>query len=111
MTQSNLATVTITVNATATDTVTILKANYNWKKDELSVDASSSAGGSVTLTAEALDSSGSVLKTIILQFNAKQGKHKGKITGLSSKPFTVRVTSNLGGEDSVGQSGIGGKGG
>ena len=90
----------------AMDTVTILKANYNGKKKTLSVDATSSEGGSVTLE---VFIDGVFAGTLV--YNSKQNKHKGKITSLSSKPVTVRVVSDLGGEDSVGQSEIGGKGG
>ena len=80
-----------------TDTRTRLrtrhKAEYDSEKARLKVEATSSAGGSVTLTAIAYDSSGNVLGSTQLGYDAKKDKHMGKITGLTSEPFSVEVTS------------------
>ena len=104
---SNVASVRVTVNTpTSADVVTIIKAEYESKKARLKVEATSSAGGSVTLTAIAYDSSGNVLGSTQLEHDAKKNRHKGRITGLTSKPFRIEVKSTGGGFDFVEGSGI-----
>ena len=109
---SNTAALEVTLPG-ALDTVVITKATYNARKQKLDVEATSSGGGSVTLTATAYDSSGTVLGSgnTPMDYNAKKDKHKGTITNLTTKPFRVEVTSTGGGSDSVSGSEIGGKGG
>ena len=102
--------VSITVNTPpprpSADVVAITKAEYESGKARLKVEATSSLGGSVTLTATAFDSTGNILGSTELEYNAKKGIHKGKINGLNSAPFRVDVTSTAGGSDSVEGSGI-----
>ena len=88
------------------DVVTIIKAEYESEKARLKVEATSSAGGSVTLTAIAYDSSGNVLGSNQLEHDAKKNRHKGGIAGLTSEPFRVEVNSTGGGFDFVEGSGI-----
>ena len=86
---------------TAVDTVTITRARYEEGKSKLDVRADNSLGSSVTLTATAIDSSGSEMGSVTLDYDAKKDTHKGKITGLAFKPFRVEVVSTGGGSDSV----------
>jgi adhesin HecA-like repeat protein len=97
-----------TVSLTVTDTVAIAKAAYNAKKKTLSVEATSSANGAVILTATAFDSNGNPLGSKVLSYNTRKHNYTGTITGLSSKPFRVKVTSSGGGSDSVEGAEIGG---
>ncbi len=85
------------VSLTVTDKVAITKAIYTAKKKTLSVEATSSTNGSVTLTATAFDSNGNPLGSKVLSYSTRTRKHTGTITGLSSKPFRVKVTSSGGG--------------
>ena len=98
-----------TAAAAATDTVAITKATYHSRKQTLTVDATSSAGGSVALTARAFDSAGVELGSVTMEYNAKKDKHSGEITSLTSKPFKVEVTSSGGGSASVEGTEIGGQ--
>ena len=86
---------------TPVDTVTISRARYDEGKSKLDVRATSSLGGSMTLTATAFDSAGSVMGSVTLQYKAKKDRHKGKITGLAFRSFRVDVVSTGGGSDSV----------
>ena len=104
---SSVAVVSLTVNPLApADIVTIIKAEFDSEEERLKVGATSSAGGSVTLTAIAYDSSGNVLSSSKLEYDAEKDRHKGKITGLTSEPFRVEVTSTGGGFDFIEGSGI-----
>lgn len=108
---SATATVSLTVTpVSAADTVSTTKATYNSKKNTLNTEASSSAGGAVTLTATAFDLNGNALGSVALSYNARKNKHKGSIGGLTSKPFRVEVTSSGGGVANVEGAAIGGKG-
>ena len=98
------ATTTATIDpASPTDVVTITKAKYDSKKRKLDVEATSSSGGAEILTATAYDDDddGVVLGTVVLKYDAKKAKHKGKITGLDTKPFRIEVASTGGGSDSL----------
>ncbi len=111
---SNNATVSITVNPVndaPADVVTIIKAEYDSGKARLKIEATSTAGGSVTLTATAFDSNGNVLGSTQMEYNAEKDRYKGKITKFTSEPFRVEVTSTGGGSDIVEGSGIKFKGG
>ena len=98
---------TFTTATAPADTVTILKANYNWKKGELTLEASSSQGGSVVLE---VFINGISSPAGTLAYNSKQNKYKGKIAGLTAKPAEVVVSSSGGGSATVSGSDIGGKG-
>ena len=88
---SAAATVSLTVTpGSAADTVSITKATYNSKKKKLDVQATSSAGGAVTLTATAFDSNGNILGSVVLSYSARKKKHTGTIGGLSSKALPGR---------------------
>jgi PKD repeat protein len=93
---SNAAALDVTP-ATTTDTVTITKANYNSRKGELQVEATSSEGG------------GTAVLTLVgygeMTYNSKKNKYSAKVS-VSSKPDTVTVTSSLGGSDT---SAVGGR--
>ena len=97
-----------TTPAAPTDTVTITKANYNWKKQELTVEATSSEAGSVTLE---VFIDGDVVSAGTLVYNSKKNKYTGKISSVAYKPSEVMVTSTGGGSDTDSGSDIGGKGG
>ena len=98
------ASVDVTVDTppdTPVDTVTITRARYEEAKSKLDVRATSSSGGSVTLTATAYDSDGSIMGSVTLDYEAKKDRYKDKITGLAFKPFRVNVVSSGGGSASV----------
>lgn len=97
-----------TVSLTVTDKVAIVNAIYTARKKTLSVEAASSANGAVTLTATVFDSNGNPLGSKVLSYSARTRRHTGTITGLSSKPFRVKVTSSGGGSASVEGAEIGG---
>ena len=88
------------VNNTTLDMATILQPNYNREKKQLSLDAISSEGGSVTLKVH-LDwgFAGTLVR------NSKLNKYKSAIPRLFSNPPEVGVISTGRSPD------IGGKGG
>ncbi|MGR9105875.1 MAG: S8 family serine peptidase [Gammaproteobacteria bacterium] len=96
------------VSLAVIDAVSINKAIYNAKKKNLDVEATSSAGNAVSLTATAFASNGSIVGSVVLSYSARQNTYKGTISGLSSKPFRVEVTSSGGGSASVEGAAIGG---
>ncbi|MCH8816630.1 MAG: PKD domain-containing protein [Chloroflexi bacterium] len=103
--------ISITVNSpVVSDTVEIIKAKYEIRKSKLGVEATSTDGGSATLTATAYDADNNVLGSVEMSYSAKKGKYKGEITGLNSKPVKVVVVSSGGGSDTRSGSGITGRG-
>jgi hypothetical protein len=94
-----------------TDTVTIRKSTYNAKQQKLELEATSSVGGAVTLTAKALDLNDDLVGAVTMEYNSKRKRHEGIIRNLRSKPFRVEINSTGGGSASVQDGEIGGKGG
>jgi len=98
--------VAATISITVTDKVTISSAIYNSRKAQLTVQATSSAGSGMTLTATAFDAGGNALGSVVMSY--KSGKYQGTISGLATKPFRVVVTSSGGGSASLQGGAIGG---
>ena len=85
-------TVVITANDTdpvPTETVTITKASYNAKKGELTIEATSSAGGDELLLASYIDGNGEE-RIVALEYNARKDKwtYKGSEP---TQPAMVKV--------------------
>jgi hypothetical protein len=93
----------------STDKVAITFDFYSAKWDLLGVVATSSSGGSVTLTATAFESDNVVTGSGVMAYNAELDRHQRVILGLAAKPFRVEVTSTGGGSDRVHRSLIAGR--
>lgn len=91
LTDSDIANVHIDPVST-TDTVNIIKAEYRKTKSSLTVEATSSEGGTAALT---LDGYGS------MDYNSRKDKYKLTVKGVTTKPDSVTVTSSEGGFDTV----------
>ena len=85
----------------ATDVVTILKAAYNSRRRQLTVEANSSDAPNALLTAFDNSNSSSPLELGPLSYNSKRGRYTGTFT-LASQPSSILVTSSAGGS-AVGQ--------
>ena len=72
------------------DTVTITKAEYKSDKSELKVEATSSAGGNVTLTVVGYGN---------MNWKADKNKYEYKAKPAADPGATVTVTSSGGGQD------------
>ncbi len=70
------------------ESITITKATYNSKKALLTIEATSSEGGSPTLTAAHLPNGES---PVDMSYNSKKGKWSIKISDVLEKPTSVRV--------------------
>ena len=91
----NVGTASSPANATTdaqTDTVTITKAEYKSKQSELTVEATSSDGGSVTLT---------VVGYGTMTYDSKKDVYKYEDSPVSDPGSTVTVTSTGGGQDTA----------
>jgi hypothetical protein len=87
--------VVVTVQAPSTDTVTILKAVYNSKRTELTVEANSSSAPTVTLTVyDASNPSNHVLVGPLV-YNAQLARYAATFTW--PKPTSIKVVSSGGG--------------
>ena len=65
--------------------------SYNAKKGELTVEATSSQGGSETLEAESFDADGNSLGTVSLSYNSKKARWSAK-QSLPTTPAPATVT-------------------
>jgi beta-lactam-binding protein with PASTA domain len=74
------------------DTVTIIKAEYKSDKSEFKVEATSSEGGSVTLT---------VVGYGTMTWKADKSKYEYKVKPVADPGATVTVTSSGGGQDTA----------
>lgn len=98
---SDTDTVVITVQpAPGTDTVTILKATYNGRRDQLSIEATSSAAPNVTLTAFDISNPGNPVTLGSLSFNSKKRKYL-RTFSMPTAPSAVSVVSSGGGSDTA----------
>ena len=87
-----------------TETITITKATYNSRKAKLTVEATSSEGGSTNLTAAYIPGGSPKDMT----YNPKKGKWSIVIAEVSAKPKSVEVCGSPSG-DCVVITSIGGK--
>ena len=77
------------------DVVTITKAQYNSRKGELKVEATSSEpGGVAVLTVEGYDDG-------VMTYDSRKNKYKFQTKSVSGNPGSVTVTSDLGGSDTA----------
>jgi hypothetical protein len=87
------------------DTVTITKAVYSTRKDQLDVEATSSASPGATLTAYDNSNPSTPVLLGVLGYNSKKDKYSGRFSW-PTKPASVLVISSSGGSAT---SGVGGK--
>ncbi|HWO73652.1 MAG TPA: S8 family serine peptidase [Dehalococcoidia bacterium] len=96
------ATVTINVSAAppppSTDTVAITKATYNGRRDQLTIEATSTAAPSAVLTAYDNTNPASPVPLGPLAYNAKKARYAATFSGVAVKPLKILVLSSEGGE-------------
>jgi hypothetical protein len=74
------------------DTVTIIKAEYKTGRSEINIEATSSDGGSVTLT---------VVGYGTMTYDSRKNKYKYKVRPVADPGATITVTSSGGGQDTA----------
>jgi len=106
------ATATVTINVAAapppppsTDTVAITKAAYNGRRDQLTVEATSTAAPSAVLSVWDITDPAQPRLLGTLTYNNKKGRYVRTFSGIAVKPAEVRVTSSAGGEDTASVTG------
>jgi len=94
-TASDSVVITIQAGSPSADTVVITKAAYNSRRNELTVEATSTAAPAATLTV--FDASGGDLVSLgTLSYNAKRSRYVGTFN-LAEKPAQVLIQSSEGG--------------
>jgi thermitase len=85
--------ITILQASPAADTVTIFKAAYNSRRDQLSIEATSSQAPNVTLTAYDVSNPTQPVQLGVLPYNRKKARYIQTFT-LTAAPSSIRVVSS-----------------
>jgi hypothetical protein len=96
--------VTIEAPGVPADTVAIAKAAYNSRRQQLTVEATSSAAPDVTLTVYDASDPANLVEIGSLSYNSKRGKYSA-VFSWPAKPSAVAVVSSGGGSDTSAVSG------
>jgi subtilisin family serine protease len=84
-----------TATSPAGDTITVQSAQYNGRKDQLKVEATSSMNGAVTLT---VYNHATNVELGTMSYNSKKARHALTVSNLTAKPAQIRIESSGGGE-------------
>jgi thermitase len=99
-TDTDTVTISIRPGPSPSDTVAIVKASYNGRRSQLTLEATSSAAPSASLTAYDDSNPGNLIQLGVLSYNAKRGRYTATFT-VSTAPASVRVISSAGGAASA----------